>query len=99
MRGANAQEVGALRENAMNMVNRAESLQSQAGALRQNRVQNLKDYGKEVAPAVATLGAGGAGAAYGLSDADTMQNQLANASNRYLGTDFGTQSRLGALLG
>ena len=46
------------------------------------------------------LGAGGAagGAVYGLGDADTLQNQAANLSNEYLGTDFDTQSRLSALL-
>jgi hypothetical protein len=47
---------------------------------------------------VPTAGLAGAGL-YGAGDADTLQNQAANLSNQYLGTDFGTQSRAGALFG
>jgi hypothetical protein len=42
----------------------------------------------------ALMGAGGAGL-YGMGDADTWQNDAANAANDYLGTDFQTQSRFG----
>jgi len=44
------------------------------------------------------LGAGGAGV-YGGMDADTYGNQAANLANDYLGTDFGTTSRLGNMIG
>lgn len=59
--------------------------------------------GDELAPraqkALAMQGAGLAGVgglgALGMSDADTLQNQMANMANNNLGTDFGTQSRAG----
>jgi len=88
-----------VRQNAVNQVNRADNLQNQASTLRQNRVGNLKDYGKEVAPAVGITAAGGGGLAYGAGDAGTTGNQMRNTSNQYLGTDFDTQSRFGALFG
>lgn len=42
--------------------------------------------------------AGLAGGAYGLSDADTTANKLKNLANAGLGTDFSTQSRVGAMM-
>ena len=43
---------------------------------------------------VGAAGVGAAGAGYGMTDADTWQNDLRNMSNDYLGTDFATESKL-----
>lgn len=43
--------------------------------------------------------AGTGGTAYAMGDADTPGNRMRNMSNQYLGTNFDTQSRLGALFG
>jgi hypothetical protein len=42
------------------------------------------------------LGVGGL--AYGMGDANTMENRAVRASNRMLGTDFSTKSRFGNLV-
>ena len=62
-------------------------------AQRALRDQNLAMGG------AAALPFGVAGAAYAGGDADTYGNQAANLSNDYLGTNFGTTSRLGNMFG
>ena len=41
---------------------------------------------------------GTTGLAYGMGDADTMENRAANMSNRMVGTNFSTKSRFGNLI-
>jgi hypothetical protein len=53
--------------------------------------------GAQGAAGVGAAGAGAVGLGYGMTDADTWQNDLRNASNQYLGTDFDTESKLRAL--
>ena len=47
---------------------------------------------------MAVGGAGLAGLGYGMGDADTTSNKIKNTANNTLGTNFSTQSRLGALI-
>lgn len=61
--------------------------------------KELLQAGREALPAAGVTAAGAGGAAYAAGPADTTQNQMKQLSNRYLGTDFGMQSRLGAMLG
>lgn len=77
----------------------AREMGQKAQMSRQRANEQLLAYGKEVAPAAGLLAGGAGGLAYGLGDADTTGNKLKNMSNRMLGTNFDTQSRLGALLG
>jgi hypothetical protein len=77
---------------------------SDADEARSAVTENVKNIAQQAMPAAATVGAGGlatggAGMAYGLGDADTTENKMKQTSNRYLGTNFDTQSRLGALFG
>jgi len=66
------------------------------------RAQTLVDAGRVAgtlsagAVPVLAAGAGAAGLAYGLGDADTAGNHLRSLSNNTLGTDFDTESRVGA---
>lgn len=67
--------------------------------LRSSRNDRLKQYGKDIAPAVGATAAGasvvggGAAAMYGSRPADTRTNKLKQLSNQNLGTDFSQQSR------
>lgn len=91
------------KQRATDLVGQSEAASQHADQLTRHRREALKDYGKEVAPAAGIVGGTGlvgtGGLAYGLGDADTTENKMKNMSNQYLGTNFGTQSRLGALFG
>jgi hypothetical protein len=74
-------------------------LQHRADVGRQMANEELTHQAWQAAPAAATLAVGTAGTGYALSPSNTAQNRTRRASDRYLGTNFGQQSRAGAFFG
>lgn len=94
-----AQWLNAFQQRAKSQGELAGSLGTQATVLRQNQAGALKSYGKEIAPALGVTAGVGGGGAYLSGDANTTDNQMRRFSNKNFGTNFSTQSRLGAMLG
>ena len=86
--------------SAESSARKARDFQETADFARSSANRQMLDAGKAALPSAGLVAVPGvAGATYLGGDADTMPNKLKNMSNDNFGTNFSTQSRLGAMLG